>query len=123
MRQVAGNGPLAEKERGGDLAIRLPFGNEGRDAALGRREPFGPLSTSQATQLGARLRGPARGSDLFEPIERSLDRLACGHLLAEAASCDAERQQGTCPAKGVADLLVLFDRPRQLRERVLDVAS
>ena len=38
--QVARHGPLAEEQRGRDLAVRPALGDEGGDAALGRGQPF-----------------------------------------------------------------------------------
>ncbi len=56
--QMAGDGPLAEEQRGGDFPVRLPLRHQSGDAALGRREPFLARAPADASELGTRLPDP-----------------------------------------------------------------
>ena len=53
MGQVGRDRPLAEEERGGDLAVRSPLGDEFGDAALGWRQALCPAAAADPSELGA----------------------------------------------------------------------
>jgi len=115
--------PLAEEERRGDFTIRAPFRNEGRDAALGRRQALAACAPADPAELGTRLRGPASSAERLERFERRLDCLAGRTLLATATPDDAERQQRPSTAERIADRLVFGDRLSEQRQGRLDVAA
>ena len=111
MGQMTGDGPLGDKERSSYLPVRPSFCNQRGDAALGGRQSFLTPSAAYAPQLFAGPFGPDRSSDLFETVERSLDRLTGTQLLPFPPSDDAEPEQRSSLAEGIADLLVLRNRP------------
>src|SRR5688572_24408126 len=59
--QVARDGPLAEKEGGGDLAIRLSLSDKICHAAFGRRQTLDTCTPTDPPELGARACRPTRG--------------------------------------------------------------
>src|SRR5215218_4779257 len=104
--EVRLDGPLAEEQRRGDLAVRTPLGDEGRHPTLGRGQPRLADATADPPQLGARLAGPPGGADRLEALHCRLDRLAGHALLASAPPEGAERKQRAGAAERVADGLV-----------------
>ena len=102
MGQVARHRPLAEEQRGGDLAVRPALGDQGGDAALGGRQPLLARAPADAAELVARLRGPGRPpraarSRRAPPRSRRGRRAsavrACGRCRARAARGRARRDR------------------------------
>src|SRR4051812_38062639 len=110
VSQVAGDRPLAEEQRGGDLAIGAALGNEDRHAALGRRQPFLARAPADAAELLLRLLDPDQCAEALEAVERREDRLAGRTLLPRAAMDDAECKQRAGVTVGISDGFVLRDR-------------
>ena len=92
MGQVAGDRPLAEEQRGGNLPVGLPLGNQGGDAALGGRQAQLARAPTDASELIACLLDPGRSPKLLEAAERLVDRVASGALQPCAPTDDAERK-------------------------------
>src|SRR5215468_7498524 len=94
VRQMAGDGSLAEEERGGDLSVRPALCDQSRDALLGRGQAVLATAAADRSELGPRTIDPRRRAELFEPGQRPGDRVACRALLQRAPAGDAQREQG-----------------------------
>jgi hypothetical protein len=108
---MTGDRPLREEQSGRDLAVRAALCNKGGDAALGRRQPLLTPAPADAPELAASLLGPVRRVELFETVERTLDRIACVPLLAGPPRGDAEPEQCSGFPEGVSHLVVMLNRP------------
>ena len=106
---MTGNGALAEEERGGNLPVRPPLGDEYGDALLRRRQPFPACATADPPKLTARLLGPGGSTKVLEPAQRLADCLARGSLLPRSPAEDAERKKGTGPPVGISNVVALPD--------------
>src|SRR5262245_56568776 len=96
---MTGDRPLGNEKRGSDFPVRTTLRNEGGDAAFGGRKPLFARPPADAPELAARLLGPVCGPDMFEAIERGLDRLAGVPFLTRSPPRDSEREQ--CPSLSV----------------------
>ena len=111
VRQVACDRPLAEEQRGGDLAVRPALRDELGDAPLGRRQA---LARASARRSGRARRAPARPS-VAAPSSSKPSRAAS--IASRAARFCRARRRTTPSASSaralperVADRLVLLDR-------------
>src|SRR3954451_18540444 len=114
--------PLAEEERGGDLAVRPAVGHERRDATLRRRQALLAGATADPAELGPGLLGPGRSTQPFELPERGGNRVAGGALLALASADDTERKQRPSPAERVLGDLMPHNRILQQEPGPVDGA-
>src|SRR5262249_11550248 len=106
VRQVARDRPLAQEERGGDLAVPAALGDENRDPALGRRQPFLAPAAADPPDLLPRSRDPGRGAESLEAVERRAQGLFGAALLPLAPPDRAEREQRPGAAVRIAEPLV-----------------
>ena len=123
MREVRLDRPLAENQRGGDLAVRLACGDEGRDASLSGREPFLTSAAADPPELGGGLLRPRRRPALLEERDSLSDRLAGSALAACAPEHDTEREERPRAIEAIADLVVLRCGSLEEAGRVVDVAA
>ena len=65
--QVAGDRPLRDEKRGGDLPIRTAFCDQGGDPPLGGREPFFAPAPADVSELAASLLDPRRCPERSKP--------------------------------------------------------
>jgi hypothetical protein len=80
--QVARHGSFAEKERGGNLAVRPTLGNKVCDARSAAVSPSMCVRRRNASKLGARLLDSGDRPELLEAVERRPDRVRGRALLA-----------------------------------------
>ena len=94
------DGVLGEEERGRDLAVRPPLGDERRDPALGLRQLAARgRAATDPRQLGAGLLGPERRA---EPLEdaRALPRASRGRRRAASPAAASRRARAACARAG-----------------------
>ena len=121
VREVALDRPVGEEERGRDLAVRLPFGDERGDPLLGRRERAGRRrAAADPLQLGPSALGPERCADPLEERERLLERRPRLAPPLGAALRSAEREQRAAAIERKLDLRVPPKRLIERRERVVE---
>ena len=99
VSQVAGNRPLAQEQRRGDLPVRPALGNQGGDAMLGRRQPL----------LARAAADPSRSSTLRTslPLSNGAGQLRSG--IGERAEYDAiEPREQIRSTKGRRRVLGIF---------------
>src|SRR5262245_22974862 len=107
---MAGDGSLAEEERGGDLSVRPALCDQSGDALLGRGQAVLATAAADRSELRPRAIDPRRRAQLFEPGQRPGDRVPGRALLQRTPACDTQREQCAGPSVEIIDLLVLGDR-------------
>jgi len=113
-----------EEERGGDLAVRLPFRHEGGDSALRFRElTAGGRATADARELCTCLLRPQRCADVLEARER-VDEGGAGRAATFCPSLGAtEGEEGARVLEGVGASRVLTEGVLEAREGAVEIAS
>jgi hypothetical protein len=106
VRQVTRDRALAEEERGGDLTVRSPLGDEFGDPLLGRCQPLLPSAAADASELGLGSLDPGRGTELLESFERLGDRITSPALLPGATANHAQSEESTGLSIKIAELVV-----------------
>ena len=102
VRQVARDGALAEEERRGDLAVRLPLRDEHRDPALGLRQAVldgvrPPIRPSSARALSAQSGAPSasKPASAASIVSRASARCLARRSVAPSASSVRARPKGS----------------------------
>src|SRR4029078_8816954 len=83
--------------------------NEVGHAPLGRGQPVTPRPSADRPELPTGTRGPAAAPMLLDAPQRLLDGLPCLSFLPCTPSRDAEGEERSRPAEGIAHSLVLLD--------------
>ena len=109
--------------RGCDLFVRAALRNEGRHAALGRRQvTLRRRTAADAGKLSACLLGPKSGAELLEDPERGPESLSGRALAPRASSSRAEREKRTGTLERDRYALVLGERLLERAERAFEIA-
>ena len=103
MREMTGDGALAEDQRRGNLPVRPTRRNERGDAPLGRGQPCLTRAPAEGAEFLASALDPAGSAKLLEGRQGGFERLAGGALLPRPPADDTERKQRSCPAERISE--------------------